>query len=189
MNKPVMQDFIYQKFIDKKICKDIIQYFKDHPHMVTEGECGGGVIKEIKDSQDIIIDRRLEEYPFNKYKQALQECLNQYLSIYPELSRLISEFSLMENILLQYYKPNAGYRLLHCERSMPSCSHRVMVFMTYLNTVENAGTLFQFQNQITECEIGRTVLWPGEWTHAHKGIIHPTKEKWLITGWLGFNDN
>ena len=49
MNKPVMQDFIYQKFIDKKICEDIIQYFKDHPHMVTEGECGGGVIKEIKD--------------------------------------------------------------------------------------------------------------------------------------------
>ena len=43
MNKPVMQDFIYQKFIDKKICEDIIQYFKDHPHMVTEGECGGGV--------------------------------------------------------------------------------------------------------------------------------------------------
>ena len=189
MKKPLMKDFIYQNFIDKNICKEIVKYYNEHPHMIMEGECGGGVIKEIKDSEDIIVPRLSEEHPFDKYKKALQECLDQYMSIYPELSRLIDEFYLMENYIIQRYKPGAGYHLLHCERSMPNCSHRVLVFMTYLNTVKDAGTTFPFQNQTTACDIGRTVIWPGEWTHAHKGIIHPTEEKWIITGWFGFDGN
>ena len=32
---------------------------------------------------------------------------------------------------------------------------------------------------------GRTIIWPAEWTHAHKGL--PVKEtKYIITGWIGF---
>ena len=154
------------------------------------GECGGGVVKDIKDSQDIVIHRNSEEYPFNLYKLEIQKCLDQYLSIYPEIVRLLAPFSLQENYMIQRYEPNAGYRLLHCERSLPMSSNRVFVFMTYLNTVKNAGTEFPFQNQITECDMGRTVIWPGEWTHPHKGVINKDKVKYIITGWLGFeNDN
>ena len=187
MKKPIMKDFIYQSFIDENVCEAILKYWEEHPHRVVDGECGGGVVKDIKDSQDLVIHRNSEEYPFNLYKKEIQKCLDQYLSIYPEIVRLLAPFSLQENYMIQRYEPNAGYKLLHCERSMPMCSNRVFVFMTYLNTVKNAGTEFPFQNQITECDMGRTVIWPGEWTHPHKGVINKDEVKYIITGWLGFD--
>ena len=57
--------------------------------------------------------------------------------------------------------------------------------MTYLNDVEDGGTDFLYQNIQTKAEKGLTLIWPSIFTHTHKGIISPTKEKQIVTGWYG----
>ena len=55
--------------------------------------------------------------------------------------------------------------------------------MTYLNTVQNGGTYFKYQNQTTEAVEGDTYIWPTEWTHMHSGIV-TNETKYIITGWF-----
>ena len=66
------------------------------------------------------------------------------------------------------------------------CKKRHLVFMTYLNTVKNAGTEFKYQKLKTNAVKGKTVIWPAAWTHTHKGIVSDKKEKIIITGWFSF---
>lgn len=59
--------------------------------------------------------------------------------------------------------------------------------MTYLNTVtDEGGTEFLNQELKISAEKGKTVIWPADWTHTHRGVASPTQEKYIITGWLSF---
>ena len=33
---------------------------------------------------------------------------------------------------------------------------------------------------------GLTLIWPSEWTHAHKGSVLHANDKYIITGWMHF---
>ena len=33
-------------------------------------------------------------------------------------------------------------------------------------------------------EKGKTVIWPAEWTHTHRGRVDHKLEKTIITGWI-----
>ena len=35
-------------------------------------------------------------------------------------------------------------------------------------------------------EIGKTLIWPAEWTHAHTGEVLKGGTKYIVTGWLHF---
>ena len=59
--------------------------------------------------------------------------------------------------------------------------------MTYLNTLDNAGTEFYHQKIITPCQKGLTIIWPAHWTHTHKGVTNYVSDKYIITGWYSFN--
>ena len=59
--------------------------------------------------------------------------------------------------------------------------------MTYLNDVEEGGETF-FSNYDIEVnpKRGQTLIWPAEWTHAHKGRVVKAGSKYIITGWMNF---
>ena len=40
----------------------------------------------------------------------------------------------------------------------------------------------------TEGKKGLTLIWPADWTHTHRGVISQTKEKTIITGWIGLHN-
>ena len=61
-----------------------------------------------------------------------------------------------------------------------------LVFMTYLNDVEDGGTQFKYQNLITPAKKGLTLIWPTDFTHTHRGVISQTKEKYIVTGWYSY---
>ncbi len=62
---------------------------------------------------------------------------------------------------------------------------RVVAFITYLNTVtDGGGTHFIWQDQTVDAVAGKTVLFPAGYTHRHKGVVSPTQEKLIITGWF-----
>jgi hypothetical protein len=59
--------------------------------------------------------------------------------------------------------------------------------MTYLNTVtDQGGTEFLHQNLTVNAEQGKTLIWPADWTYTHRGVISPTQEKYIITGWFNY---
>ena len=115
----------------------------------------------------------------------LQWCLEQYVKIYPELM-ISGFFNINTNFNIQHYNVNEGFNYYHYERDGLSTCSRNLVFMTYLNDVEDGGTQFKYQNLITPAKKGLTLIWPTDFTHTHRGVISQTKEKYIVTGWYTY---
>ena len=45
---------------------------------------------------------------------------------------------------------------------------------------------FKYQNITAPCKKGLTLIWPTDFTHTHSGQISETHEKYIITGWFGY---
>jgi hypothetical protein len=88
---------------------------------------------------------------------------------------------------IQWYKPGEGFYKWHIDGAHEQCD-RVLVFMTYLNTVQDGGTEFMHQNVITQAVKGKTVIFPAGLTHLHRGRISQTEDKYIITGWIWWDN-
>ena len=88
---------------------------------------------------------------------------------------------------IQWYKPKEGFYTWHIDAAHDLCD-RALVFMTYLNDVDDGGTEFMHQNVITQAVKGKTVLFPAGLTHLHRGRISQTQDKYIITGWLWWDN-
>jgi hypothetical protein len=123
-----------------------------------------------------------------KYFINLYEVVKQYNEKYI-WAREVNPWGITENINIQYYRPMAGYKAWHTERigkMLPSVN-RHLVFMTYLNDVtDQGGTEFFYQKITAQPRKGLTLIWPADWTHLHRGIVSPSQEKYIITGWFDF---
>ena len=85
---------------------------------------------------------------------------------------------------IQYYPPNGGYKVWHCERGSLDTSKRFLAYMTYLNDVTEGGeTEFYWQNVSFKPKKGLSLIWPADFTHTHRGIVSKTQEKYITTGW------
>ena len=70
------------------------------------------------------------------------------------------------------YLPGGHFGNIHSERTSINTLHRLFAFMTYLNDVEDGGeTKFSHYGVSIKPEMGKTIIWPAEWTHAHSGEI------------------
>jgi len=187
-----MQTFIQETKVSNKICDDLIRYFRINKNRHVQG----GVLKNgkltidknQKESIDLYLNSSEKEVPAVKnYLVQLQKFLNQYCETYEEL-KYADSFNI-EAVNIQHYPPNGGFKTYHCERAKLRVANRVLVFMTYLNTVENAGTHFKYQELTTECKKGSTLIWPPDFTHTHKGLVNQKEDKYIVTGWFTFVRN
>ena len=65
--------------------------------------------------------------------------------------------------------------------------HRVLLFMYYLNTVDEGGeTEFFFQEKKIAPVAGRMVIAPAGFTHTHKGHVPVSGDKAILTSWVMF---
>ena len=180
------RSFIGGWFIDEKVCDNLINYF-NNTNQKGPGEVYNfgvpSVDKKIKESIDtrFLFDSNIQEWL--NYKTELQKVLNLYLKKYPEANE-VCKFSLVEGANMQYYKAGKGYYKWHAERDGLSTRH--LVFMTYLNDLDDGGTEFKYQKIKLPAKKGLTVIWPTDWTHTHRGIISKTQDKYIITGWFNY---
>jgi hypothetical protein len=175
-------------YINEKICDDMIKYFKKSKEKYQgtyEKNNEIKINKDIKDSIDVSVRRDNFEYPFLDYQKELQKCLNNYILKYSEVN-LMGKFNLSGNYAIQFYKKNGGYKKFHFERCYKSDPQIVLVFMTYLNDVENGGTEFKYQKLITPAKKGLTLIWPTDWTHTHRSQVSSIESKYIVTGWFAF---
>lgn len=177
---------------DLSICDELIDFHKKDPlKKKKEGRIGPDNQVDIKVKNSI--DMHLYAQDRYKYRQVcpafelyieeLENILNKYKKEYT-YSDNVNEYAIVEAMNLQYYKPKGGFYPWHSERIGPSNRH--LVFMTYLNNVPDGGTEFYYQNYTSEAVKGRTLIWPTDWTHTHRGQITDTHEKYIITGWFSY---
>lgn len=186
--------FMGAYLISPKICDNIIKYFQKNTEHMYQGNILGkyGPNKQIKESLDLSF--------FDPQKEPSQECkdyayefdlaLHEYKKQYKQSNNL-REFKINEGFQIQYYDPGMGFHSHHCERPGDSASiYRHLVFMTYLNDVSDRGeTEFFHQEVKIKPKKGLTLIWPADWTFTHRGIASPTQQKFIVTGWIGFEPN
>jgi len=181
--------FIESYQINKKICSNLIEYFKENKDLHRTGIVGEGKIDtKIKDSVDLDCFSTKEDSRAADYYNELSKCINKYKEKYIYCDQQHRKWALIESPLIQKYKSNGGYRAWHFEKNgNQSFIFRHLVFMTYLNTVKNGGgTEFFYQNKKFKAKEGVTLIWPADWTFTHRGIISKKHEKYIITGWLSY---
>ena len=65
----------------------------------------------------------------------------------------------------------------------PSTQRRILAAMIYLNDVEEGGeTEFLYQKLKVKPRKGTILIWPGSYTHLHRGNP-PMSDKYIATGW------
>ncbi len=190
------ESFISGWFIPEHICDGVLQHFYNNKHLSFKGRVGdyespGGsrVQSDYKDSLDLNILWNAEEGYLKAYTVYVNACLHNYINNYKFVNQNF-HFSL-NNYNLQYYPIGGGFKKWHFERTTPSglSGTRVLVFMTYLNDVEDGGTEFYYQGVKTPAKKGLTIIWPSDFTHTHRGIISHTKEKYIATGWFNYDED
>ena len=181
--------FIGGWYIPDSVCNEVIDVFNNNQFKWGKGTVGEGILRpEAKRSTELVIKPHDWDTFLKSYISHLSNCLEEYKKKYPWSNR-VNDFAVTENIKIQHYKPGEGFYNWHAENEgYGDTKLRHLVFMTYLNTVENAGTEFFHQELTTPCEKGLTLIWPSAWTHTHKGVTNKDKDKIIITGWFDFHE-
>ncbi len=190
-----MENFIrsYQAQ-DTDFCDEIIEWYKVNketmggPGLTANADGDVGVCKEAKDSTDIRMSIE-KAYTYGCLVKALEHLWNSvinYVTVqFPVLGD--SSFHMGENLAVQGYEPGGGFHMKHCERLCELTQSRMLVWMLYLNTVEDkGGTRFVHFDHEEKAEKGKLLIWPPDFTHTHHGVASPSEEKIIMTGWYNW---
>jgi len=174
-----------------KLCNEIIKFFEDHKSMQRVGITALGYDPKHKKTTDMTITpSNLKDQKFslfNSYFSLLKDCYLDYRNQYPFLKHKFFNRTHIGNFNVQKYNPGDHFSHLHSERVSLDSLHRLFAWMTYLNNVDDGGTTnFEYYDIKVKPEIGKTLIWPSEWTHAHTGSILKSGTKYIITGWIQF---
>ena len=171
------------------LCLSIIEFFENNPQLHVKGSVTSGD-KNAKKTTDLTIfpnDLKKENFSiFKEYFNQLYNCYADYQLQWPFLKEHFSTLDI-SSFNVQKYNPGDHFSVIHCERDSVNM-HRVFAWMTYLNDIkaENGATYYSHYDVKIKPEKGKTLIWPAEWTHAHKGEVLNKGNKYIITGWMHF---
>ena len=99
------------------------------------------------------------------------------------------ELFVMPVFNLQRYAPGEGFRQWHCDWAIDDeeatePGRRVLAWVLYCNSVEEAGTEFHWQQHHEEAERGKLVIFPASPSHIHRGRVNNELSKTIATGWI-----
>ena len=168
---------------------DLLARLRGHIRVAPDRRQGtmsaGFVDLERKSSFDCTVPKTL----ITEYRAYLQRSVDQYILQYP-WSNGYSAFDLEYPAVIQQYPPGGHFQVWHTERagSSPRISSRHLVFMTYLNNLNNGSghTEFHHQKLSIQPEEGLTLIWPADWMFTHRGCPVVDFEKLIVTGWLRY---
>ena len=169
--------FIYEDFINKKVCKKLINFYENSNNKLVKNDKFTNMTELFLNIQDT----NLQDYQYE-----LSKILTKYKNKYIYVDKGQESWRLDEVIKIQKYEPGQSYFGWHAETSglYENNNRRILAFSTFLNNIKKGGeTEFFYQKQKIKPEEGKTILFPPFWTHTHKGNISD-KNKYIITGWF-----
>ena len=182
-----LDNFIMGWYTDPILSDKLIKYYYDKKDFVVDKST---TYQGYKCVDTLFQDK--DNLPLcNQYLDMLYSCTDKYRERYEWCDKNQSLWGIHEFMNIQMYDPGFSYNAWHAEMVGPPnlSSKRNLVFMTYLNNVENGGeTEFLYQKLKIKPEKGLTLIWPVYWMHTHKG--HPTNQKkFIATGWFEYKNN
>lgn len=111
-----------------------------------------------------------------------------------ELSVYLTQVYNFGSINIQkYLKGEGGYFHWHSEifpspyDTNQSSLHRVLLWMYYLNDVEEGGeTEFYYQEASLKPKQGTLVIAPASFSHTHRGRMPISNDKYIFTSWIQY---
>ncbi len=194
------QTFIGGWYMSEEICDQILDLYNNNKSLHEPGVVGTDIINEdgkvtsrphidaeAKKCTQLRVLKNAQQ--LSLYNIHLQAILDSYKQKYEWVDR-VNYYKIVEDMSIQHYKPGEGFYRWHMENTGHGFTiNRHLVFMTYLNDVENAGTEFlYFPDLKIQARKGLTLIWPAGWTHTHRGVVSDVDEKYIITGWYSFYD-
>lgn len=178
---------------DAGVCDALIDYFNASNRRVAglSYDVAGNrrVDTSYKESTDCpILPVHHQDAPVARYFEQLRQVVGRYIEKYAYASAY-GDWGITDVVNIQHYPPGGGFKAFHAERvnARQPATTRHLVFMTYLNDVtDQGGTEFFYQQVISPARKGLTLIWPADWTHTHRGVVSPTQEKYIITGWFNY---
>jgi len=177
------------------ICDELITYFELNKDKQKKGVTVIGKNLDAKNTTDITITPKDMKLPgneiFEEYFHSLYSCYQDYATEWPFLATFAGNLQI-SGFNLQRYQSGQHFQNLHTERVSLDTLHRVFAWMTYLNDVDQedgGSTFFSHYDLEIQPRKGLTLIWPAEWTHAHKGNVLKANNKYIITGWMTFPNN
>ena len=196
MNNPTINDFIIKR--DDILTEGHIRFMKDlvDDHKSFHYDYGGTRDKPLdgkiwqprsdpsrKDSQ-FVLDPFWPKLSTEINNQIYHKLLIPYIE---EFSTLQTENTNYINgsILIQKTEPSEGYHAWHTENGSWKLRARTFAWMIYLNDVEEGGeTEFLYQKIRIKPKSNMGLLWPGGFTHTHRGNPPLSGTKYILTGWI-----
>jgi hypothetical protein len=80
-----------------------------------------------------------------------------------------------------------GYHVWHHESGSRSTCGRALMYILYLNDVEEGGeTEFLYYHKRIKPKAGTLIIAPAGFTHTHRGNPPLSNTKYILTGWLEY---
>ena len=161
--------------INNLIHRGLIQYARAYPHFLV-----GAVSTQMQDPQT----GKITDIDARHIQQMPDE----------QLSNIINHIYQPEPINLQkYLKGKGGYPYWHSEHfphptdTSQRSLHRVLLWLIYLNEVEQGGeTEFVYQQAKIKPTSGSLILSPCGFTHTHCGQKPISNDKYILASWIGY---
>ena len=183
MSETFIKEFNFSED-DMSICDGLIEYHNNNMEYKNMGKSIGA--NEMKKSTDVTVFPASQNPFVLMYKKLLFGYVKEYNASY---DNPLAELTIADGFNIQHYKPGEGYLNWHSERSIHLTHQRALTFMTYLNDVEDGGgTEFKYQGLRHNAKKGKTLIWPSDFTHTHRGQKSETQEKYITTGWFNHVD-
>lgn len=196
LTKMEEDDFVmvWENFVPKAFCDQLIEY----GDRVLDDKTGHEV-NYADDSLNIMKGEQMYNGKHNRFdksfmlnyhsdkwgtqvNQFLKSCVLHYVS---EFSQLRNVRMISTDIKFQRTPPGGGYHLWHYENASVHYAQRELVWMIYLNDIDDGGeTEFQYQKRRIKPSTGTVVVFPAGLTHVHRGnMVLGETNKYIVTGW------
>ena len=153
--------------------RGLLRYAREYPHLIVGALALNWTPPNAKQAQEI----RAEDI-----SKMNEELLSSFIT---------AIYRLGTTNLQKYNKAKGGYHHWHSEfyphphDPLNSSLHRNLLWMYYLNDVEEGGgTSFYYQNETISPKAGTLVIAPAGFTHTHRGEVPISNDKYILTSWV-----
>ena len=182
---------VYENVLPAPNCQELIDFFEkcDKLGLTHTRQQSDRVSKLQKDDNSLFLTSVLElvNYDIMRTFGATfwSHVYDKYVEEYPALEQLSKQH--IYSFKMQRTKVGGGYHIWHSEQYDRLTSDRILTFTCYLNDVEEGGeTEFLYYPKRVKATQGTFLLFPGGFTHTHRGNPPISNTKYIITGWVQF---
>ena len=191
----ISDDFIgvFDGYFGDEIINRYLLWWKELEEMGMTQPRSGNLSHEKDDMSYDSFSGAFFEHNFNINYVAKPFCEIFWDKIYEQYGK---KFSILKDmarheiieIKIQKTMPGGGYHIWHPEMQSIHEKGRCLVFMLYLNDVEEGGeTEFLYQKRRIQPKKDRLLIWPCSYTHTHRGNTVLAGEKFVLTGWVEYS--